>query len=88
MDTPYKFIIGIIIFWLCLGGLLQLFNMNDYTDGNSINSDTESKLGSFTFIYDLMTFNIKGMPSSFRAGLTTFLSASLLLSIYVLIRGQ
>ena len=89
--TPLRYTIMVLLFWLVLGGMFQLFNLDNYDDGNTLGVDTDKSLSvglsKFGWIWDLMTFNINGMPTGFRIGLTTFFSASLIISVYVLIRS-
>jgi len=86
METPLKYVLSIFIFWLVLGGLFQLFDMNEYNNNEVDNPSSSFKI--ITTIYNLFTFNVEGMPQSFRVSVTSFMAFSLALSIYVLLRGQ
>ena len=96
MESPYKFVLVVLIFWIVLGGILQVFDTSG-VDGDTLNVNDDKEvtlvgdnsfLSKISFIWDLMTFNVNGMPDGFSFGLTTFFTSALLLSILVLIRGQ
>jgi len=97
METPLKFVITIMLFWMVLGGLFTIVGMDDYLEDRNPNTSTSQGdyslfdlsgfLDKIGFIWDYMTFNIYGIPQQLRASLTLFLTGSLSLSIYVLLRS-
>lgn len=94
--TPLKYVTTILLFWLIVGGLFQVLNINAIDGGDVVVNTERVEVSLFglsglkqmvTFVWDLMTFNVVGMPDAFRFSLTTFLTSTLLLSIYVLFRS-
>jgi len=81
MMNGVSIILSVITFWLVLGGAFQLL---DIKDENTLNV-TEDDSSLLKDILDIFTFNITGMPQSFRWGLTIFMSFALSLGIYVLL---
>lgn len=84
METPTKIVLSILLFWLVLGGLFRLFNVDNYMEGNQIE---EQQTGGFEFLYNLFTFKVNGINEQLRWSMTIFFSAALGISIYVLIRS-
>lgn len=87
METPHKWVITVLIFWLVFGGLMQFFSLEDEVQGNLLSASPDEKSSKTGFIWDMMTFNIRGIPNSLRLGLSTFFGTSFLLSLYVLFRS-
>lgn len=90
METPHKFIITLVMFWIVLGGLFQIFGLSDENE-SKLNPDTSKSYSGFTgkisFIWDMMTFNVTGAPEGFRINMNLFMFSALAISIYVLLRS-
>lgn len=81
-----KLVITTLIFWTILGGLFQLFDMDNYQTGGitEFDGDDESS-GLFSKLLSLYTFDLNGIPSSISTILTTIFSFFIGLGIYKLL---
>lgn len=84
--TPLKLIIALSLVWLIFGGLLQIFNLSTEQEGDTFEIE-DKKTGTFSFIWNMLTFNVVSFPNALRFILTTFFGLSIGLSAYVLIRS-
>lgn len=78
-----RLVLVTLFFWTIFGGLLQAFDLNDYSTGGTSEFDSDDDI--LEKIVDLYTFDVSGLPSGVSVAITLIFSFFLGLGIYKLL---